>query len=122
MSVSHLLTTALLEAQSGATTVYGLTSGRLWSAIGAGVGLLGVLVGVLALVRVARRTGSGRRGAAVSVGTGLAGAVTGALVVAAAEGGPGTGYGIVGGYLSVVIGLVAVALGGLVLARARRTV
>ncbi|MEO6085116.1 MAG: DUF6223 family protein, partial [Umezawaea sp.] len=49
--------------------------------------------------------------------TGLAGAVIGLLVVAAAEGGPGTGYGIVGGYVALVVGLVAVLLGGLALAR-----
>jgi hypothetical protein len=52
---------------------------------------------------------------------GLAGAVIGALVVAAAEGGPGTGYGIVGGYLALAVGLISMALGGLTLARSRRT-
>ena len=42
--------------------------------------------------------------------------------VAAADGGPGTGYGIVGGYVALVVGLIAVVLGGLALSRARRTV
>jgi hypothetical protein len=41
--------------------------------------------------------------------------------VAAADGGPGTGYGIVGGYVALAVGLVAVVLGGLVVARSRRT-
>jgi hypothetical protein len=42
------------------------------------------------------------------------------LVVAAADGGPGTGYGIVGGYAAVVIRLVAAVVGGVALARSRR--
>jgi len=40
--------------------------------------------------------------------------------VAAAEGGPGTGYGIVGGYVALVIGVIATVIGGLALARSRR--
>nr|BFE79161.1 hypothetical protein GCM10020093_017620 [Planobispora longispora] len=40
--------------------------------------------------------------------------------MAAAEGGPGTGYGIVGGFAALAVGLVAMVLGGLALARSRR--
>jgi hypothetical protein len=58
----------------------------------------------------------------VALGAGLAGMVIGGLVVAAAEGGPGTGYGIVGGFVALVVGLIAMVLGGLALARSRRTV
>lgn len=43
------------------------------------------------------------------------------FVVAAADGGPGTGYGMVGRFMAVVVGLIAIVLGGLALARARRT-
>ncbi|MCS7483747.1 DUF6223 family protein [Umezawaea endophytica] len=104
------------------TSAYTLTSGRLWSLVGALLGLAGVVVGGLALARSAGRTGtgSGRRGGVVALTAGLVGAVVGGLVVVAAEGGPGTGYGIVGGFAAVVVGLVAVVLGGLVLARSRR--
>jgi uncharacterized protein DUF6223 len=94
-----------------AVSAYTLTPGRLWSVVGAVVGLAGVVAGALALTR--------GRGAVVALVTGLAGAVTGGLVVAAAEGGPGTGYGIVGGYAALVIGLVAMVLGGLAVARSR---
>ena len=38
------------------------------------------------------------------------------------EGGPGTGYGIVGGYIALAIGLIAAVLGWSTLSRARRTV
>ncbi|SDM24225.1 hypothetical protein SAMN05421874_1472 [Nonomuraea maritima] len=109
MSLPHLLT---VLAPVGA---YDLTSGRLWSLVAALLGLAGVAVGGFALARPA----SAMR-AVVAMGAGLAGAVGGVLVVAAAEGGPGTGYGIVGGYVALVVGLAALAVGGLALARSRR--
>ncbi|SEF35975.1 hypothetical protein SAMN05421837_109132 [Amycolatopsis pretoriensis] len=90
---------------------YALTPGRVWSVIAAVVGLAGVVAGVLALTR--------GRGAVVALGSGIAGAAGGAVVVAAAKGGPGTGYGIVGGWAALVIGVVAAVLGGLALARSR---
>ncbi|QFZ24300.1 hypothetical protein EKG83_17130 [Saccharothrix syringae] len=88
-----------------------LTAGRAWSLVGVLLGLVGAVLG-------ARRTG--RRGAVAALLAGLAGAVVGGLVVAAAEGGPGTGYGIVGGYASLVVGVVAAVLGGVALARPAR--
>ncbi|MEV6875494.1 DUF6223 family protein [Amycolatopsis sp. NPDC051128] len=97
-----------------AVSAYTFTPGRIWSVAGALVGLAGVVAGGLALTR--------GRGAVVAMVAGLAGAVAGGLVVAAAEGGPGTGYGIVGGYAALVIGLVAVVLGGLAVARSRGSV
>ncbi|WP_309117325.1 DUF6223 family protein [Saccharothrix sp.] len=92
---------------------YAFTPGRTWSLVGAGLGLVGVVIGVLALVK-------GGRWAFAAVGAGVVGAGIGAWVVSAAEGGPGTGYGIVGGYIALVIGVVAIALGGLAVARSRR--
>jgi len=62
------------------------------------------------------------KGAIVALVAGLTGVVIGGLVVAAAEGGPGTGYGIVGGFAALVLGLIATVLGWLALARSRRTV
>jgi hypothetical protein len=137
MSVRHLLAAAAAAplgvlglaapaaahvlAQPVVTDAYTLTAGRAWSLVGALLGLAGVVAGGLALARPAGRLGTGGRGAAAALAAGLAGAVVGGLVVAAAEGGPGTGYGIVGGFLSLVVGLVAAALGGLALARSRRT-
>ncbi len=119
MSVPHLLVTHVL-AQPVPTDAFTLTSGRLWSLVGGGLGVAGVVVGGLAQARSTGRLG--RRGAVVALVTGLIGAVLGALVVATADGGPGTGGGIVGGYVALVIGLVAVALGGLALNRSRQRV
>ncbi|WP_246148932.1 DUF6223 family protein [Nonomuraea turkmeniaca] len=136
MSVRHLLAipaAALLGIVGLATPAaahvlvqpigaYTLTSGRFWSAAAALLGLAGAVIGGLALARSAGRIGNGgRRGAIVALAAGLACAVIGGLVVAAAEGGPGTGYGIVGGYVDLVIGPIAMVVGGLALARSRRT-
>ncbi len=53
--------------------------------------------------------------------TGLIAAVNGGLNLAVANGGPGTGNGVVGGAAAVVLGLIAMALGGIALARCRRS-
>jgi len=47
--------------------------------------------------------------------------VNGGLNLAIAKGGPGTGNGVVGAAAALVLGLIAMALGGLALARSRRT-
>ncbi|MCK2220098.1 DUF6223 family protein [Actinomadura sp. ATCC 31491] len=112
MSVHHLLAAALAQPVGA----YTLTSGRLWSLVAVLLGLIGVVAGGLALARARAR----RRGAVVALAAGLACAVIGGLVVAAAEGGPGTGYGIVGGWAALGLGLLAVALGALTLIRSRR--
>lgn len=109
MSVRHLLAASEVLAQSGAA---GLTAGRFWSLVGVAVGLAGVIIGVRALLH---RTG--RRSAITALGAGLVGLVAGGLVVAAAEGGPGTGYGIVGGFLALAVGMVAAVLGVVALKR-----
>ena len=48
-------------------------------------------------------------------------AVNGGLNLAIAKGGPGTGNGVIGGAAALVLGLIAMALGGLALARSRRS-
>ena len=106
--------------QSDPAAVSAMSAGRLGSAVATLVGLIGVVVGGLALAR-SRRIGTGNegRGAILALVAGLAGAAIGGLVVAAAEGGPGTGYGIVGGFVALAVGLIAMILGGLALARSR---
>ncbi|MGW5704265.1 DUF6223 family protein [Amycolatopsis japonica] len=95
-----------------------LTPGRVWSLIAALVGVIGVVAGGLAVAR--SRSGDTRRGAVVALAAGLLGMAGGVYVVAAAKGGPGTGYGIVGGFLALVVGLIAAALGRVALSRSRR--
>lgn len=84
-------------SEPAATTVYGLTPRRLWATTVAVLAFAGVVIGGLALARPASRfsTASGRLGAIVAVVAGLNGVVNGGLNLAIANGGPGTGNGVV---------------------------
>ncbi|MEV6843623.1 DUF6223 family protein [Actinoplanes sp. NPDC051411] len=96
-----------------------LTTDRIVATAAVVVAVAGAVIGGLAL---ARSTGPSRkRRSSVALVAGIAGTVVGALVVATADGGPGTGNGIVGGYVAVLVGLLAVLLGGLARGRSRRT-
>ena len=66
-------------------------------------------------------TDSLRLGASIALVAGLIAVVNGGLNLAIANGGPGTGNGVVGGAAAFALGLIALALGGLALARCRRT-
>jgi Family of unknown function (DUF6223) len=116
--VHPVLVTAHVS-EPAATTVYGLTARRLWATTVAVLALIGLAIGGLALGRPASRfsSTSGRLGAIVA---GLIAVINGGLVLAVADGGPGTGDGVVGGAGALVLGLIAMALGGLPLARSRR--
>ena len=74
-----------------------------------------MIAGGLALVRPAFR----RLGALAGLATGLIAGVNGGLVLAVAEGGPGSGNGVIGGAGALVLGVMAMALGGLALVRYR---
>ncbi|MEU9833649.1 DUF6223 family protein [Streptosporangium sp. NPDC048047] len=134
MSVHHLLTAAgatLTEgsghaasaaahvlAQPAGVGAYTLTAGRLWSLVAIVPALAGVVTGGLAL-RSAGRTDTTRK-ATAALASGLVGVVVGGLVVINSEGGPGTGGGIVGGYLALALGAAAMIVGWRALARSRR--
>jgi hypothetical protein len=111
-------------SEPAAATVYGVTPRRLWATAAAGLALVGVVIGGLALRRSTDRigTGNGRLGAIVAVAAGLIALVNGGLNLAMATGGPGTGNGVVGGAAALVLGLIGMGLGGLALARSRRAV
>jgi hypothetical protein len=105
-------------SEPAATTVRGLTPMRLWATTSAGLALMGAIIGGMAIYRAARRIGNhGRRGAIVALAAGLIAAVNGGLNLAVANGGPGTGNGVVGAAIAFVLGLIAVLLGGLALRR-----
>ena len=118
----HTVLVAAHVSEPAATTVYGLTSRRLWATTVAVLAAVGVVIGGLALARPASRfgTGSGRLGAIVALVAGLIAVVNGGLVLAIADGGPGTGNGVVGGAGALVLGLIGMTLGGLARARSRR--
>ena len=119
----HAVLVAAHLSEPVATTVYGATPRRVWATMAAGLALVGVVIGGLALARPASRfgTASGRLGAIVALVAGLLAVVNGGLNLAVANGGPGTGNGVVGAAGALVLGLIAMAVGGPALARSRST-
>ncbi|MFE7718778.1 DUF6223 family protein [Nocardia rhizosphaerihabitans] len=127
MSVRHLATvvattavvTVALAGPAAATTIaadaYELTSGRLLATSAAFLGLIGVIIGGLSLARPGTMARSW-----VAVAAGLIAVVVGAVVVDTADGGLGTGNGLGGAVVASGVGLLATALGGLAITRARR--
>lgn len=115
--MSNAALMALTTALDAAAPVYGMTAGRLGPTIVAVTALVAAAIGGLSLAR--RRGGNGRRGAIVAFGLGLATAVAGLVFMATAGGGPGTGNGVVGSGVAIVLGLIACLLGGMVIARPR---
>ncbi|MEU4677802.1 DUF6223 family protein [Micromonospora sp. NPDC023737] len=113
---------AHVAGQPAAASVYTMSAGRLGASVAALLGLTGVIVGGLALVRPTSRIGtdSGRLGASVALAAGLVGVTLGGLVVATSDSGIGTGNGRGGAYVALVVGLFAMVVGGLALARSRR--
>jgi Family of unknown function (DUF6223) len=112
---------ALAAAQPTVTPVYGMTPKRIAASSALVVGLIGAVIGGLAMARSVRRVGNrGRRGAIVALVLGPISLVSGGLVVVTADGGVGTGNGVAGALVAMVVGLIAMTLGGLTLARSRR--
>jgi len=110
----HFVLVAAHVSEPAATTVYGLTTRRLWATIVVLLALVSVVIGGLALVR-ARRIA-----VIVALVAGLIAVVNGGLVLAMATGGPGSGNGVVGGAGALVLGLIGMSLGGVALARSPR--
>jgi hypothetical protein len=98
----------------------GIGTGRLVPTAAAVLGLVGVVAGGLALARSARSAGS-RPAAVTALLAGAGAAAVGALHAAASAGGLGTGNGLAGAVVAVVLGGAGLVLGGLALARTRRT-
>ena len=118
----HTVLVAGHVSESAATTVYGLTPRRLWATTVAVLALVSVVIGGLALVRPAGRFGSGSFGPVVALVVGLIAAVNGGLNVVVANGGPGSGNGVVGGAAAFVMGLIGIAIAGVAVARRRTAV
>ncbi|MHB9755485.1 DUF6223 family protein [Streptomyces sp. BYX5S] len=94
------------------------TADRVWATSAVGVGLIGVVLGGLALAgRLGHRS---RRAALAAQCAGLVAALVGVLNLALADGGPGTGNGVVGGGIALVLGVAAVVVGRLARNRFRR--
>jgi hypothetical protein len=95
MTTTHLVTAA----------AYDLTTGRTLTLVAIPFGLLGVVLGARAL-RAARLSPATGAASIVSLGLGI-------WILLAADGGPGTGNGVVGAVLAVLLGAAGMLLGGL---------
>ena len=109
----------ILYAASSAGA-YSLTADRVVATVAALVALAGAVVAGLALAGRLGRYAS--RGPLAALLAGAAGAVVGGLVLATADGGPGTGNGVVGAAAAIAFGLAAVVMGAIARGRARSTV
>lgn len=93
---------------------YELGVGRTVPSLAAVVGLVSVVLAVAALLR--RR----RAAAVAALVLGPVSALVGAVHGANAAGGLGTGNGLAGAVIAVLVGLIGTGLGGLAVVRARR--
>ncbi|MFF2775992.1 DUF6223 family protein [Streptomyces sp. NPDC058052] len=102
-----------------------LSIGRIGASLSALTGLLGSVCGGMALARTKGRgrvaTWARRNGTVTALVTGPIAATVGATVAATAKGGLGTGNGLGGAYVAVLLGLTAVTLGRLARTRSHRT-
>ncbi|GAA4778628.1 hypothetical protein GCM10023329_29610 [Streptomyces sanyensis] len=103
---------AAASATPVAADVFTLSVGRIGASLSALTGLIGSVCGGIALTRT---TGKGRaaawarrNGPVTALVTGLIAAAVGGTVAATAKGGLGTGNGLGGAYVAVLLGLIAV--------------
>lgn len=103
-----------------ATTVYGSTPRRLWATAAMIFALAGVAMGGLSLRRSLGNTDKARqRNSIIALILGVSAIMSGGLNLAMANGGPGSGNGVVGGAIAIVLGMLAIAMGGILQIRIR---
>ena len=115
----RFLSAAVAPAASG---VLALSPGRAAAIVAGLAGLIGLVLAARALARGADRGGTlgMRRGASAALLLGPIAMILGAWVVVTADGGLGTGNGLGGGVVAMVVGLIGTSLAVLALARSRR--
>jgi hypothetical protein len=118
MSVIHML--AARETTTVVAAGYELGVGRTVPTAAALLGLVSAIVGGLALTR-SRRADAGRARTITALVLGPISVVVGGVHGLNSAGGLGTGNGLAGAIFAVILGVIGTALGGLALARARRT-
>jgi len=102
------------------TTVYGSTPRRVWATAAMILALAGVTMGGLSLRRSLSNTDKVKqRNSIIALILGVSAIMSGGLNLAMANGGPGSGNGVVGGAIAIVLGILAIALGGILQIRIR---
>lgn len=117
LSIGLAAPAAVYAAAQPLVNPYAMTPRRIGSSLTVLVALIAAIVGGRALARAAGRP----RDAILALVLGPLSLISGVLVVATAKGGLGTGNGLAGGVVAILIGLIGATLGGLALARSRRT-
>jgi Family of unknown function (DUF6223) len=118
----HLVLMVANVSKSAPSTVYGLTSKRQFALVALGMAVISVVFGWRAFRKSASRnsTLNSKIGPVVAIVTGLMAVIGGGLNLATANGGPGSGNGVLGSAQALVLGLTGMFLGGLTLVRFRR--
>ena len=118
----HLILIVANVSKSAPSTVYGLTSKRQFALVVLGMALISVVFGWRAFRRSKSRisTLNSKSGPIVAIFIGLIAVIGAGLNLAAANGGPGSGNGVLGSAQALVLGLVGMFLGGLTLIRFRQ--
>lgn len=113
---------ASVAAQPAKVGAFAMTEDRLRAMAAIILALFGVVSGARA-VRSTFDTAahSTPRAPAFALLAGLGGALLGGVVLATAKGGLGTGHGFGGGIVALVLGMLALALGGWALTHSRRS-
>jgi len=114
MNMQHLLQADLFLQVSG------ITPGRAAALFPGVIGLIGITIGRLALIRASRRTSSAQLLSIIAIVMGMICIVLAALHLARTTGGFGTGKGRAGAIVALVLGLVGMFLGGRALFRIRK--
>lgn len=102
--------------------VSGITPGRAVALIAMVLGVIAVIIGRKALTRSTRNISSARPMGIVALVLGLTGILLSVIRLAQATGGPGTGNGVVGAGVAIVLGLIGMFFGGRALARATKKI
>jgi hypothetical protein len=123
MNNSNGILTGLIAASSHFGFAVDLTAGRTRALVAAGISLISLIIGGLALARSSGRirSGRGRAVAILALVLGVIGVVLSVVHLGTSTGGFGTGGGRAGAIVALVLGLIGINLGGLALARARRS-
>jgi len=113
----HLILMVANVSRSAPTTVYGLTSKRQFALVALAMGLISVIVGW----RVFRRSisSSKKNGTIAAIVTGVIAVIGGVLNLTNANGGPGSGNGVLGSAQALVLGLTGIFFGGWAMVRSR---
>jgi hypothetical protein len=97
-----------------------ITNGRLWSVAAGLFGLSGIIIGRIALARSTRNPGSAKLMGIFALLLGMTGMIIGGLNLASSDGSMGKGKGVAGAYVAMALGLIAIIMGWLTMARLRR--